>query len=100
MGVADHASSRAGDVAGEAEDKARQVSDRAFFLRSGQWIDSQLIYEQQDFVPQETVLFGSAEHTALLATLAAEGRQGLLSLPGEILLYHGGKRVLVQNGAQ
>ena len=78
----------------------RQVSDRAFFLRSGQWIDSQLIYEQQDFAPEETVLFGSAEHTALLATLAAEGRQGLLSLPGEILLYHGGKRVLVQNGAQ
>lgn len=78
----------------------RQVSDRAFFLRSGQWIDSQLIYEQQDFAPEATVLFGSAEHSALLTTLAAEGRQGLLSLPGEILLYHGGKRVLVRNGQQ
>jgi len=78
----------------------RQISDRAFFQRDGQWIDSQLIYEQQDFLPEETVLFGSAEHSALLATLAAEGRQGLLSLPGEILLFHGGKRVLVQNGQQ
>ena len=30
-------------------------------------------------------------------TLAAEGRQGLLSLRGEILLNHGGRNVLVLN---
>lgn len=81
-----------------ASNAVQQISDRAFFLRDGQWIDSQLIYAQLDFQPQETIQFGSAAHTAMLQSLAAEGRQGLLSLPGEILLYHAGKRVLVQNG--
>ena len=75
----------------------RQVCDRAFFMREGRWVDSQLISAKQAFTPQETIQFGSAEHTRLLGALAAEGRQGLLSLPGEILLNHAGKRVLIVN---
>jgi Ca-activated chloride channel family protein len=81
-----------------SSDNVQQVSDRAFFLRGGKWIDSQLICAQLDLQAEETILFGSAAHGVLLASLAAEGRQGLLSLPGEILLYHSGKRVLIVNG--
>jgi Ca-activated chloride channel family protein len=81
-----------------ASDTVQQISDRAFFLRDGQWIDSHLIYAKLGFQPEVTIKFGSVAHSAMLQTLVAEGRQGLLSLPGEILLYHSGKRVLVQNG--
>lgn len=76
----------------------QQISDRAFFQSGGQWIDSKLITDQVELLPEETVPFGTPAHTAMLHSLAAEGRQGLLSLPGDILLYHSGKRVLVQNG--
>lgn len=76
----------------------QQISDRAFFMRDGTWVDSSLINMRKEFVPQETIQFGSPEHSVMLGVLAAEGRQGLLSLPGEILLDYSGKCVLVVNG--
>ena len=36
---------------------------------------------------------------SLLNILVAEGRQGLLALPGDTLLHYRGKAVLVRNGA-
>jgi Ca-activated chloride channel homolog len=78
----------------------QQISDRAFFLCDGQWVDSRLIQSKEQFVPQETVLFGSEVHHTMVSALAAQGRQGLLSLPGEILLEYGGKTVLVVNGGK
>jgi len=76
----------------------QQISDRAFFLRGGQWIDSRLINGRAGLSPELTVNFGTPEHAAMLAGLVAEGRQGLLAMPGEILLQYQGKRVLVVNG--
>ena len=44
------------------------------------------------------VSFGSEEHRRLLSQLVREGRQGLLSLRGDILIQIEGRQVLVQNG--
>ncbi|MDA1267286.1 MAG: VWA domain-containing protein, partial [Planctomycetota bacterium] len=74
----------------------QQFADRAFFKRGEQWIDGSAALTKNldaDLILQ----FGSKEHLDLVHELAAEGRQGLLSLRGEILLSHKGQNVLVQN---
>jgi len=78
----------------------QQVCDRAFFKRGDQWIDAQLVAQDASQAPEETVEFGSERHREMLARLVAEGRQGLLSLEGRILLRFEGKNVLVENRAQ
>jgi len=80
-----------------ASSAVQQISDRAFFMRQGTWVDSQLIAGTQGFAPEQTVRFGTPEHQAMVNVLAAQGRQGLLSLPGQILLDYSGKCVLVVN---
>ena len=77
----------------------QQICDRAFFLREGQWIDSRLIHTDQLGEPESVVNFGSPEHLSMVNTLALEGRTGLLSLSGDILLNYQGRNVLVKNGA-
>jgi hypothetical protein len=47
------------------------------------------------FAPIE-IAFGSPEHFQLLDELAAEGRAVLLSLPGDILLVHQDRNLLVR----
>ena len=46
---------------------------------------------------QETVLFGTPEHSAMVAEMVTQGRQGVLSMSGEILLRYRGKNVLLKN---
>lgn len=77
----------------------QQIADRAFFRRGGQWIDGHLINQQAGFQPDQTVTFGSPEHQAILAELISEGRQGVISLDGEILLRHDGRTICVKNTA-
>jgi len=77
----------------------QQVCDRAFFHQGGRWIDSRLVSGGGSLEPVREVEFGSAEHLALLYALVAEGRQGLLALPGDTLLQLEGQAVLVRNGA-
>ncbi|MCB9915866.1 MAG: VWA domain-containing protein [Planctomycetes bacterium] len=77
----------------------QQICDRAFFQRDGRWIDSRLIGGDGEVAPAEVVTFGSAEHTAMVDALASQGRSGLLSLSGDILLDYQGRHVLVKNGA-
>ncbi len=78
----------------------QQICDRAFFNQDGRWVDSNLIAAGVDQVPTETHAFGSEEHLHLLRELAGEGRQGLLSLEGDILLQVRGKKVLITNSIQ
>ncbi len=74
----------------------QQVSDRTFFRRGERWVDSRLVGEGDDEGPARTIEFGSPEFRKLAARLAAEGRQGSISLQGDILLLVGGERVLVK----
>ncbi|MSR29690.1 MAG: VWA domain-containing protein [Phycisphaerales bacterium] len=81
----------------------QQVSDRCFYNNSGRWVDSQLVASGREAVPtesitiDETVEFGSERHLALIAELAAEGRQGVLSLPGDTIVRHQTRNILVRN---
>jgi Ca-activated chloride channel family protein len=81
----------------------QQVCDRAFFQNRGQWVDAQLIKKEQaapaaPIVPDQVIEFGTPEHRKLLDELIVEGRQSAISLRGDILLQHHGKRLLVRNG--
>ena len=75
-----------------------QRCDLAFFRRGQRWIDSRLISVHERIQPHEVLIIGSPEHARLLRRLAAEGRQGVLSLSGEILLEVDGRAVLVKDG--
>ncbi|MHC4304725.1 MAG: VIT domain-containing protein [Planctomycetota bacterium] len=75
-----------------------QRCDLAFFRRGQRWIDSRLISVHQWMQPHQVLIIGSPEHTRLLRRLAGEGRQGVLSLSGEILLEVDGRAVLVKDG--
>jgi len=77
----------------------QQICDRAFFLQGDQWIDSRIISGGQSLQPEREIEFGSEEHAVMLDVLMAQGRQGLLALPGNTLLQYQGKAVLVRNGA-
>ena len=72
----------------------QQVCDRAFFKRGERWVDSNSVLKQR-LEPDERVEVGSPRFFALLRRLEAEGKSGVLSLRGEILLDLGDKNVLV-----
>ena len=72
----------------------QQVADRAFYRRGGRWIDSRVV-ENEKIEPSRIVLFGTAEFRDLLERLTREGRQGCISLKGDIVLEVDGERVLV-----
>jgi Ca-activated chloride channel homolog len=72
----------------------RQVNDRAFFKKGGQWVDSALAQRRPR--PDRIVEVGSAELIRLAESLARENRQGTLALRGEILLESHGEIILVR----
>ena len=69
----------------------QQVNDRAFYQRNGQWVDSRLVQREDKIKPDRVVKFGTEEFDVLLKRLAAEGRQGTLSLGKDILLVVDGQ---------
>ncbi|TET33703.1 MAG: VWA domain-containing protein [Planctomycetota bacterium] len=75
----------------------QQVNDRTFYFKGGQWIDSRLVQAGKDIKPDEIIEFGSEEHLRLARELAAEGRQGTLSLPGNTIIQHNEKAVMVRH---
>ena len=87
----------------------QQVNDRCFYNNAGRWVDSQLVASQQSAPTggdaasattvniDETIEFGSDRHFELVAELAREGRQGSLSLPGDTLVRHQNRTILVRN---
>jgi Ca-activated chloride channel family protein len=78
----------------------RQISDRAFFRQGDRWIDGRLIAEQEDLDAADiTIEFGSDAYEALLRRLIDEGRQGVLSLSGEIIIRLDEGNVLIRNGS-
>lgn len=73
----------------------QQFADRAFFRRGNRWIDSRLIGREELVEPAEVIVIGTDAHRVLLRRLVREGRQGVLSLAGEIMLVVDGRIVLV-----
>ena len=78
----------------------QQVNDLAFYRRGNQWIDSRLVTDEKKRKSAKTIEFGSKEFLELAARLAKEGRQGSISLRGDILLSIDGKPVLVKAPVQ
>ncbi len=86
----------------------QQVNDRCFYNNRGTWVDSQLVASKTAATQQqveaihidETIEFGSDRHFALVNELANEGRQSVLSLPGDTLVRHQSKNILVRNPLQ
>jgi Ca-activated chloride channel family protein len=76
----------------------QQVCERAFFKRGERWVDGNSVLKQR-LEPDERVELGSPRFFELLRRLEAEGRNGVLSLRGEILLDLGDKNVLVTAAA-
>jgi Ca-activated chloride channel family protein len=76
--------------------RVQQVNDLAFYQRGNRWVDSRLVADEHTAPPTRVVEFGSDEFNELVRRLAAENRQGAVSLSGEILLEVGGETVLVK----
>lgn len=74
----------------------RQISDRAFYQRSGRWVDSRLVNYDAGIQPAREISINSQEYNDMARELAAEGRQGTLALNGDILLMHNDEAVLVK----
>lgn len=74
----------------------QQVSDRAFYKRGNQWIDSRVIDEAQTIKPNRTITFGSDDYTKLVDRLTTDGRNGCIALKGDILMVIDGETILVK----
>ena len=73
----------------------QQICDRAFYRRGNRWVDSRVV-DKEKAEPDQVIEFGSPEFRKLAAQLAADGRQGSISLDGDIFLLVAGERVLVK----
>jgi Ca-activated chloride channel family protein len=74
----------------------QQVCDLAFYKRRDRWVDSRLVTSEPLVPPERVITFGSPEFRDLAAKLVLEGRQGSISLRGDILMLVDGKRVLIK----
>lgn len=74
----------------------QQISDRAFYRRGSQWIDGRIIQAGVTQKPDRVVAYGTDAYRALLEKLIALGRQGCLSLAGEILIDIDGTTILIK----
>jgi hypothetical protein len=64
------------------------------FNKGNRWTDANAAKAER--APDRTVEIGSTEFGRLVDELAADNRQGLLALRGELLLEHRGQIVLVR----
>jgi Ca-activated chloride channel homolog len=67
----------------------QQINDMAFYRRGEQWIDSSLLAREGQIRPDRVIVYGSPEYFELAEQLAREGRQGALSLPGNVIIRSG-----------
>ncbi len=74
----------------------QQICDRAFFKRGNRWVDSRLVNDPKKDMNARIVDIGSVAYAALISQLAEQGRQGCLSLSGDIFLMVGSERVLIR----
>jgi len=75
----------------------QQINDAAFYRRGSRWVDSRLLDQEQSVEPEQVVRFGSDAFRSLAHQLSVHGRQGTISLRGDILTVIDGKTVLIAN---
>ena len=75
----------------------QQISDRAFYRKGNRWVDSRIVEKESATKPTKVIEFGSEEFRKLVTMLAKQGRQGSVSLEGDILMVVKGEPVLVRN---
>lgn len=77
----------------------QQMADCTFFKRGTQWIDARVVNDEsgKGLDADRSVEFGSQEHIAMLEDLIGQGRQGILSLTGDIVIRYKNENVLVVN---
>jgi Ca-activated chloride channel family protein len=78
----------------------QQVNDRAFYKKGDRWIDSRIVDQSAPQPRLKTIHFGSDEFSELLRRLEREGRQGTISLKGDILMLVDGKPVLITSPSE
>ncbi|MEX0876389.1 MAG: VIT and VWA domain-containing protein [Phycisphaerales bacterium] len=66
------------------------------YRKNARWVDARL-GEEADAEPDQTVEFDTEPYWALVADLAAQGRQWVLSNRGDVYFMNHGQRVLVRN---
>jgi Ca-activated chloride channel family protein len=67
----------------------QQINDMAFYRKGEGWIDSSLLAGDGQIRPDRIIEYGSPEYFELAEQLAREGRQGVLSLPGDVMIRAG-----------
>jgi Ca-activated chloride channel family protein len=72
----------------------QQVQAGAFFNKGNRWSDANA--SKSERAPDRTIEIGSAEFGRLVDELAADNRQSLFALRGELLLEHRGQLVLIR----
>ncbi|HBJ84306.1 MAG TPA: hypothetical protein DDZ88_10655 [Verrucomicrobiales bacterium] len=72
----------------------QQCQAGAFFKKDNRWSDAAA--SKAERAPDRTIEIGSTEFGHLVDELAADNRQGLLALRGELLLEHRGQIVLIR----
>jgi hypothetical protein len=72
----------------------QQVQAGASFNKGNRWSDANA--SKSERAPDRIIEIGSTEFGRLVDELAADNRQGLLALRGELLLEHRGQIVLVR----
>jgi Ca-activated chloride channel homolog len=72
----------------------QQVQAGAFFNKGNRWSDANA--SKSERVPDRTIEIGSTEFGRLVDELAADNRQSLFALRGELLLEHRGQLVLIR----
>lgn len=73
--------------------KVQQCQDSALYNRGDVWMDAAAAREAR--APDRTIQIGSTEFSRLVDELAADHRQGVLALRGQLLLQHRGQLVLI-----
>ncbi|MCC6581239.1 MAG: VWA domain-containing protein [Phycisphaeraceae bacterium] len=66
-------------------DNVQQIAGGAYFRQGDQWVDNRLVQKPEAVRNAREIVIGSAEYWKLVDELAAQGRQSLLSVDGEIV---------------
>lgn len=74
----------------------QQLPDTAYYRRNGRWVDRAYLENVDQTAPARVVEFGSAEFLELAWSLVKQGRQGSVSLDGDMLINVDGKAVLIK----
>jgi len=92
-------------VSMERLERIQQIADRTLINRDNQWVDSRIL-ENTEVAPDEqvrpvrTIAFDSDEYWDLVDDLVKFNRQGMLAVPGDVVLLIEGEQVLVRNSPE